>query len=258
MPASTRTEIVGAVQAQDIVHALGGGGDAGHCIDAALDVLAAAARLPARTVVSVGQGRQALLEFYVDADMPTCCDLDGALQQAIASRCTSVLPPGLAAAVRPLATYAQETVGGGEPYVAERFRACARELLLRGGEMNQRLSAVCAYLSALYDAQETAERLGYLDQTLLGEGQEALSWRLRRHRSVEGRALAQALEGLSRTADGALYAFGTRYSFERASYQFEQMERFHAQIERLRGDCRTGEPCRSGVTSRAGWPPTTG
>lgn len=251
IPEAVRTEIVGPLQAQDIVQALGGEGDARHCIEAALDVLATAGCLPARTVVSMGQGRQASLDFYVDADLSTCCELDGALQRAIASHYTSVLPPGLAASVRPLAACAQEAVSGGEPYAAERFRTCARELLFRGGEMNQRLSTVCAYLSALYDAQETAERLGYLDQSLLGPGQEALSWRLRRHRSVEGRALAQALEGLSRAADGALYEFDMRYSFERASYQFEQMQRFHEQIERFRCNCPPCEACWSESASRA-------
>lgn len=256
MPAAIRTEIVGPLQAQDIVRALGGEGDAHGCADAALAVLATARRLPARTVVSMGQGQPALLEFYVDADVPTCCELDGALQRAIASHYTSVLPPGLAASVRPLAAYAadaayaQETVSGGEPYAAERFRACAQQLLRLGGEMNQRLSSVCAYLSAMYDALEAAERLGCLDQSLLRPGQESLSWRLRRHRSLEGRALAQALEGLSRGADEALHGFGTRYSFERASYQFEQMQRFHDQIERLRGDSRPG-PVGSAAGPRA-------
>ncbi|WP_349607040.1 hypothetical protein [Cupriavidus sp. DF5525] len=255
MPAAIRTEIVGPLQAEDIVQALCGEGDAhAHgCADAALAVLATARRLPARTVVSKGQGQPALLEFYVDADVPTCCELDGALQRAIASHYSSVLPPGLAASVRPLAAYAasaQETVSGGEPYAAEHFRACAQQLLRLGGEMNQRLSAVCAYLSALHDALETAERLGYLDQSLLGPGQESLSWRLRRHRSVEGRALAQALEALSRGADDALHGFGTRYSFERASYQFEQMQRFHDQVARLRGDSRPG-PVGSAAGPRA-------
>ncbi|WP_063771677.1 hypothetical protein [Cupriavidus necator] len=259
MPAAIRTEIVGPLQAQDIVQALGGEGDVHGCADAVLAVLATARHLPARTVVSMGQGQPALLEFYVDADVPTCCELDAALQRAIASHYTSVLPPGLAASVRPLAAYAayaacaayaQETVSCGEPYAAERFRACAQQLLRLGGEMNQRLSSVCAYLSALYDALETAERLGYLDQSLLRPGQESLSWRLRRHRSVEGRALAQALEGLSRGADDALHGFGTRYSLERASYQFEQMQCFHDQIERLRGDSRPG-PVGSAAGPRA-------
>ena len=107
-------------------------------------------------MVSVGHGRQAALAFYVDADMQTCGELDSALQHVIASRFTSVLPPGLGISVLPLAAYPQESTAEGKAYDAETFRTCARELLTRGGEMNQRLSVVCAYLSALHDAQDLA------------------------------------------------------------------------------------------------------
>ncbi|WP_432260705.1 hypothetical protein [Cupriavidus sp. TMH.W2] len=242
LPAATRREIVGTLQMQDIVLALGAEAGEQRCIEAGLEVLAMAGRPPARAVVSVGHGRQPALDFYVDADAQTCCELDSALQQAIASRFTSVLPPGLAVSVLPLDVYMRESTAAGTAFEAEAFRACARELLLRGGEMHRRLAVVCAYLSVLHDAQGLAERLGYLEQSLLDQGQEALSWRLRRHRSVEGRALAQALEGLSRAADGALYEFGTRYSFERASYQLEQMQRVHDRIARFRDACRLAEP----------------
>lgn len=237
LPAVGRTEIAGTLQMQDIVQALGAEAAEQRCIEAGLETLAMAGHPPVRAVVLVGQGRQPALDFYVDADIKTCCTLDRTLQQSIASRFTSVLPPGLAVQVLPLAVYQREG-GGHEPGPeAHAWGACARELL-SGGEMQQRLAVVCAYLSVLQDAQGLAERLGFLQQNLLDQGQEALSWRLRRHRSVEGRTLAQALEGLARAADGALYEFGTRYSRERASYQIEQMQHVHDQIARFRDSCR--------------------
>ncbi|GLC92972.1 hypothetical protein Tamer19_23800 [Cupriavidus sp. TA19] len=233
----TRTEITGMPHVPALVGALPGDGNAQRSIEAALRVLAQAGHQPVRTVVSSEHGRQASLDFYVEADVAACCELDGALQRQLASHCTSVLPPGLALSVRPLGTYVPDGPPAGEHGAAERLRRCASELLCRGGEMNQRLSAVCAYLAALHEAQAAAERLGHLDQSLFGQGQEALSWRLRRHRSVEGRALAQVLEGLSRAADGALHELGRPYSADHARYQFEQMQRFHDQIERFRSAC---------------------
>lgn len=233
----TRTEITGMPHVHTLVRALPGAGDALQCIEAALRMLVQAGHQPVRTVVSSGQGLQASLDFYIEAEVADCCELDGALQRQLASHCTSVLPPGLALSVRPLGTYVPDGPPAGGHGAAERLRRCARELLCGGGEMNQRLSAVCAYLAALHDAQATAERLGHLEQSLFGQGQEALSWRLRRHRSVEGRALAQVLEGLSRAADRALHEFGKPYSAEHARYQFEQMQRFHVQIERFRSAC---------------------
>ncbi|CAM2964147.1 conserved hypothetical protein [Cupriavidus taiwanensis LMG 19424] len=232
-----RTEIAGTLQMQDIVQALGAEAAEQRCIEAGLETLAMAGHPPVRAVVSVGDGRQPALDFYVDADTRACCALDRTLQQAIACRFTSVLPPGLAVSVLPLAVYARECSGPDHVPEAQAWSACACELL-SGGEMHQRLAVVCAWLSVLHDARGLAERLGYLQQTLLEQGCEALSWRLRRHRSVEGRALAQALEGLSRAADGALYEFGTRYSRERASYQIEQMRQVHDQIARFRDSCR--------------------
>ncbi|NUO85449.1 MAG: hypothetical protein HOQ33_11935 [Cupriavidus sp.] len=241
LPAVDRTEIAGTLQMQDIVQALGAEAAEQRCIEAGLETLAMAGRPPVRAVVSVGHGRQPALDFYVDADIKTCCALDRTLQQAIASRFTSVLPPGLAVSVLPLEVYVRECGGQDRGAEAQAWGACARELL-RGGEMQQRLAVVCAYLSVLQDAQRLAERLGYLQQNLLDQGQEALSWRLRRHRSVEGRTLAQALEGLARAADGALYEFGTRYSRERASYQIEQMQQVRDQIARFRDSCRLAPP----------------
>ncbi|MBB2917521.1 hypothetical protein [Cupriavidus alkaliphilus] len=240
-PAVDRTEIAGTLQMQDIVQALGAEAAEQRCIEAGLETLAMAGRPPVRAVVSVGDGRQPALDFYVDADIKTCCALDRTLQQAIASRFTSVLPPGLAVSVLPLEVYARECAGQDPGPGAQAWGACARELL-SGGEMQQRLAVVCAYLSVLQDAQGLAERLGYLQQNLLDQGQEALSWRLRRHRSVEGRTLAQSLEGLARAADGALYEFGTRYSRERASYQIEQMQQVQDQIARFRDSCRLAPP----------------
>ncbi|MEM5275842.1 hypothetical protein VSR17_12465 [Cupriavidus taiwanensis] len=241
LPAVHRTEIAGTLQMKDIVQALGAEAAEQRCIEAGLETLAMAGHPPVRAVVSVGHGRQPALDFHVDADIKTCCALDRTLQQAIASRFTSVLPPGLAVSVLPLDVYVRE--GGGPDHApeAQAWGACARELL-SGGEMQQRLAVVCAYLSVLQDAQGLAERLGYLQQNLLDQGQEALSWRLRRHRSVEGRMLAQALEGLARAADGALYEFGSRYSRERASYQVEQMQQVHDQIARFRDSCRLAPP----------------
>ncbi|RAS03091.1 hypothetical protein [Cupriavidus alkaliphilus] len=249
-PAVDRTEIAGTLQMQDIVQALGAEAAEQRCIEAGLETLAMAGRPPVRAVVSVGDGRQPALDFYVDADIKTCCALDRNLQQAIASRFTSVLPPGLAVSVLPLEVYARECAGQDPGPGAQAWGACARELL-SGGEMQQRLAVVCAYLSVLQDAQGLAERLGYLQQNLLDQGQEALSWRLRRHRSVEGRTLAQSLEGLARAADGALYEFGTRYSRERASYQIEQMQQVHDQIARFRDSCRLAPP-QSGPRRAAG------
>ncbi|WP_232346705.1 hypothetical protein [Cupriavidus taiwanensis] len=244
LPQVERTEIAGTLQMQDIVQALGAEAAEQCCIEAGLETLAMAGHPPVRAVVSVvsaGQGRQPALDFYVDAGIQACCALDRTLQQAIASRFTSVLPPGLTVSVLPLAVYAGEC-GGQEPAPeAQDWGDCARGLL-SGGEMHRRLAVVCAYLSVLQDAQGLAERLGYLQQNLLDQGQEALSWRLRRHRSVEGRALAQALEGLSRAADGALYELGTRYSRARASYQIEQMQQVHDQIARFRDSCRLAPP----------------
>ncbi|WP_427306375.1 hypothetical protein [Cupriavidus sp. H39] len=236
-PAAERTELAGTLQMQDIVQALGAEAAEQRCIEAGLETLAMAGLPPVRAVVSAGPGRQPALDFYVDADIQACCALDRALQQAIASRFTSVLPPGLSVSVLPLSIHVRESSGPDHGLEAHAWSRCARQLLA-GGEMHQRLAVVCAYLSALHDAQGLAERLGYLQQNLLDQGQEALSWRLRRHRSVEGRALAQALEGLSRAADGALYEFGTRYSAERAIYQIEQMQHVHDQIARFRDNCR--------------------
>ncbi len=238
---AARTQVQGTVQVHDIVQALAAEPEEQRCIETGLEVLALAGRAPARAVVWVGRGRRPALDFYVDADAQTCSALDSALQHAIASSFPSVLPPRLALSVLPLAVHMQEATAEGRVFDAETLRACARELLSRGEEMHHRLAVLCAYLSALHEAQGIAEELGYLEQTLLEQGQEALSWRLRRHRSVEGRALAQALEGLSRAADGALYEFSTRYSVERASYQLEQMQRVHDQIARFRDACRLGE-----------------
>ncbi|SOZ17813.1 conserved hypothetical protein [Cupriavidus taiwanensis] len=249
-PAVDRTEIAGTLQMQDIVQALGAEAAEQRCIEAGLETLAMAGHPPVRAVVSAGHGRQPALDFHVDADIKTCVALDRTLQQAIASRFTSVLPPGLAVSVLPLDIYARECGGHGHVPEAQAWGACARELL-SGGEMQQRLAVVCAYLSVLQDAQSLAERLGYLQQNLLDQGQEALSWRLRRHRSVEGRSLAQALEGLARAADGALYESGTRYSRERASYQVEQMQQVHDQIARFRDSCRLAPP-QSGSRHAAG------
>jgi len=245
----TRTEITGMPHAHALVRALPGDGFAQRCIEAGLRVLVQAGHQPVRTVVYSGQGRQASLDFYVEADAVACCELDGALQRQLASLCTSVLPPGLALSVRPLGTYVPDGLPASEHGAAERLRRCAGELLGRGGEMNQRLSTVCAYLAALHDAQATADRLGHLDQSLFGQGQEALSWRLRRHGSVEGRALAQALEGLSRAADGALHELGKPYGADHARYQLEQMQRFHEQIERFRSACSPEQPFGSGCES---------
>ncbi|EON16289.1 hypothetical protein ASL20_04925 [Cupriavidus necator] len=242
-PGPTRMELSGTLQMQDIVQALGAEPDEQRCVEAGLEVLAMAGHPPARAVVSMDHGRPPALEFYVDAAVPTCCELDCTVQHAIASRFTSVLPPGLAVTVLPLAAYAQEATDEVKAFDADTLRTCARELLGRGGEMNQRLAVVCAYLSALHGAQAVAEQLGYLEQSLLARGQEALSWRLRRHRSVEGRELAQALEGLSRAAAGALYEFGASYSAARASYQLEQMQRVHDRIARFRDTCRHGGRC---------------
>ncbi|MBF6987877.1 MULTISPECIES: hypothetical protein [Cupriavidus] len=230
----TRTEITGMPHAHALLRALPGDAIAQRCIEAALRVLVQAGHQPVRTVVYSGQGRQASLDFYVEAGLVACCELDGALQRQLASLCTSVLPPGLALSVRPIGTYVPDGPTAGQRGAAERLRKCAGDLLCRGGEMNQRLSSVCAYLAALHDAQATADRLGHLDQSLFGKGQESLSWRLRRHHSVEGRALAQALEALSRAADCALHELGKPYGADHARYQFEQMQRFCEQIERIR------------------------
>jgi len=234
----SRAEFVGILKTQDISLVLGRDSERERCVETGLEILGQAAHAPARTVVTLGPGRLASLDFYVDADCDTCSQLDGRLQDELATRCTSVLPPGLSLGIRPLAAYAQDTVRGGESDIATRFKSCARELLFRGGEINLRMSAVCAYLSALYETREATDSLGYLDQSLLEGEQETLSWRLRRHRSVEGRALAQRLERLSRDADDALYEFGTRFSFERASYQLEQLRCFHAQLGRFGKACR--------------------
>ncbi|UDM53092.1 hypothetical protein [Cupriavidus sp. MP-37] len=245
LPAADRTEIAGTLQMQDIVQALGAEAAEQGCIEAGLETLAMAGHPPVRAVVSVGDGRQPALDFYVDADMQACCALDRTVQQAVASRFTSVLPPGLAVSVLPLAVYVGDCRGQAPGPEAQAWADCARELL-SGGEMQQRLAVVCAYLSVLHDAQGLAQRLGLLQQNLLDQGQEALSWRLRRHRSVEGRALAQALEGLARAADEALHESGSRYSRERASYQIEQMRQVHDQIARFRDSCRLApqQPCR--------------
>ncbi|SOZ38613.1 hypothetical protein [Cupriavidus neocaledonicus] len=236
-----RTEIAGTLQMQDLVQALGAEAAEQRCIEAGLETLALAGHPPVRAVVTVGHGRQPALDFHVDADIQTCCALDLTLQQAIASRFTSVLPPGLAVSVLPLDIYARECGAQERGPETQAWGACARELL-SGGEVQLRLAVACAYLAALQDAQGLAERLGYLQQNLLDQGQEALSWRLRRHRSVEGRMLAQALEGLARAADGALYEFGTRYSRERASYHVEQMQQLRDQIARFRDSCRLPAP----------------
>ncbi|WP_152624071.1 hypothetical protein [Cupriavidus sp. IDO] len=254
-PAS-RKEFAGALQTEDIVRALGHIGECEPCVQAGLEVLARARQELVRTVVTLGPGRKASLDFYIEADIESCCLLDSEVQRALAGRTTSVLPPSLSLGVRPLATYVHESRGESEAAVAARFRVSAKELMLLGGEMNQRLSVVCAYLSALYDAQEAADSLGFLNQSLLGDGQETLSWRFRRHRSVEGRTLAQCLEGLSRAADGAMYEFGTGYSYERASYQFEQMRRFHHQLDLFRKACRPGADCWSDLTDRAAYSKT--
>ncbi|MCY1286222.1 hypothetical protein D9M68_406540 [compost metagenome] len=246
-----RTEITGMPQAHALAGALPGDGIAQRCIEAALRVLVQAGHQPVRTVVVSGQGRQASLDFYVEADVVACCELDGALQRQLACLCTSVLPPGVALSVRPLGTYVPDGPPAGEHSAAERLRRCAGELLHRGGEMNQRLSAVCAYLAALHDAQAAADWLGHLDQSLFGQGQEALSWRLRRHRSVEGRALAQALEGLSRAADCALHELGKPYGADHARYQLEQMQRFRDQIERFRPACSPEQPYGPGCETSA-------
>lgn len=234
----TRTEFDGPLESRDIVKALGGDEERERCVRVGLEVLESAGRMPARTVVTAGPGRWASLDFYVDADCGTCGELDGALQTGLAERITSVLPPGLSVGIRPLAEYAQQARAETDHGTAESFRACARDLLLRGDEINQRLSAVCAYLSAMYEARAAAGRLGYLDQSLLEDGQEVLSWRLRRHRSVEGRALAQRFDRLSHAAEEALYEFGTPFSRENATYQFELMRRFHDQLERFRKTSR--------------------
>lgn len=97
----------------------------------------------------LGPGRKASLDFYIDADIESCCLLDSEVQRALAGRTTSVLPPSLSLGVRPLASYVHESRGKSEAAVAARFRVSAKELMLLGGEMNQRLSVVCAYLSAL-------------------------------------------------------------------------------------------------------------
>lgn len=233
----TRTEFLGPTRSRDIVNALGGDDERERCVQVGLEVLESAGHEPVRTVITTGPGRWISLDFYLDADCATCCELDGALQTGLAECITSVLPPGLSLGIRPLAEYARQAGAQNDYGTAEHLRACARDLLLREGEMNQRLSVVCAYLSAMYEARAAAGRLGYLDQSLLEDGQEALSWRLRRHRSVEGRALAQRLERLSHAAEGALYEFGTRFTFESASYQFELMRRFHDQLERFRKTC---------------------
>ncbi|WER48505.1 hypothetical protein CupriaWKF_27380 [Cupriavidus sp. WKF15] len=233
-----RTEFSAPVRLRDIVNALGGDEERERCVRVGLEVLESAGQRPAHAVITTGPGRRASLDFYVEADCASCCELDGALQTGLAERITSVLPPGLSLGVHPLAEYAQQAGAETDHGTAERFRAGARDLLLRGGEMNRRLSVLCAYLCAMYEARAAAGCLGYLDQSLLEDGQEALSWRLRRHRSVEGRALAQRLERLSHAAESALYEFGTRFSFEHAAYQFELMRRFHEQLERFRETCR--------------------
>uniref|UniRef100_Q46TH2 Uncharacterized protein n=2 Tax=Burkholderiaceae TaxID=119060 RepID=Q46TH2_CUPPJ len=248
-----RAEFTGTMKPRDIINALGGDEERGRCVRVGLQVLEEAVRPPARAVVTIGPGRWASLDFYIDADCRTCCELDGILQDGLAERITSVLPPGLSLGIRPLAEYVQAATPEADPGIADRFRACARDMLHRGGEMNQRLSAVCAYLSAMYAARAAVGRLGYLDQSLLEDGQEALSWRLRRHRSVEGRALAQRLERLSHAAEGALYEFSTHFSFENASYQFELMRRFHDQLEQFRKACRTDADGWSDLTSRAAY-----
>lgn len=238
---AARTEIRGSLQMQDIVQALAAEPEEQRCIETGLEVLAMAGCPPARAVVWMGHGRRPALDFYVDANAQACSELDSALQHAIASRFHSVLPPGLALSVLPLAVYVQESAAETGVVDTDAFRACAHELLGRGGEMHHRLAVVCAYLSALHEAQGIAEQLGYIEQSLFEQGQEALSWRLRRHRSVEGRALAQALEVLSHAADGALYEFSSRYSAERAAYQIKQMQRVHDQIARFRDACRLGD-----------------
>ncbi len=249
----TRTEFIGPMKPRDIVDALGGDEERERCVRIGLDVLESAGQLPTRAVITMGPGRWATLDLYVEADCATCCELDSALQTGLAERITSVLPPGLSLGIRPLADYVPQTATETDHGTAERFRAFARDLLLRGGEMNQRLSAVCAYLSAMYEARAAAARLGYLDQSLLEDGQEALSWRLRRHRSVEGRALAQRLERLSHAAEGALYEFGSRFSVESATYQFELMRRFHDQLERFRRACRPDLGDLSDLSRRAAY-----
>ncbi|WP_224082283.1 hypothetical protein [Cupriavidus laharis] len=249
----TRTEFIGPMKPRDIINALGGDEERERCVRVGLRVLESAGRPPARSVITIGPGRWATLDFYVDADCGTCCELDSALQTGLAEHITSVLPPGLSLGIRPLADYAQQVGTETDHGTAERFRACARDLLLRGGEMNQRMSAVCAYLSAMYEARAAAGRLGYLDQSLLEDGQEALSWRLRRHRSVEGRALAQRLERLSHAAEGALYEFGTGFSFENATYQFELMRCFHDQLEQFHKTSRPDAVGWSDLTRRAAY-----
>ncbi len=249
----SRTDFIGPVAPRDILHALGGDEERERCVRVGLEVLESAGQMPARTVITAGPGRWASLDFYLDADCASCCELDGALQTGLAERITSVLPPGLSLGIRPLTEYAQHAGAQTDHGTAELFRASARDLLLRGGEMNQRLSVVCAYLSAMYEARAAAGSLGHLDQSLLEDGQEALSWRLRRHRSVEGRALAQRLERLSHAAEDALHEFDTRFSFESAAYQLELMRRFHDQLERFRKTCRPEAGEWSDLTRRVAY-----
>ncbi|ODV40841.1 hypothetical protein AWV79_04115 [Cupriavidus sp. UYMMa02A] len=104
-----RTEFSGALEPRDIIDALGGDEERERCVRTGLDVLERAGQMPARAVITMGPGRWASLDFYVDADCRTCCELDGALQQGLAERITSVLPPGLSLGIRPLAEYAQQT-----------------------------------------------------------------------------------------------------------------------------------------------------
>ncbi|MGN5476110.1 hypothetical protein ACTMU2_01015 [Cupriavidus basilensis] len=121
-----RTEFAGALEPRDIIDALGGDEERERCVRTGLDVLERAGQMPARAVITMGPGRWASLDFYVDADCRTCCELDGALQQGLAERITSVLPPGLSLGIRPLAEYAQQTGAEADTGLAERFQACAR------------------------------------------------------------------------------------------------------------------------------------
>ncbi|EHP42135.1 hypothetical protein OR16_15972 [Cupriavidus basilensis OR16] len=92
----------------------------------------------------------------------------------------------------------------------------AVRLMQGGNEINWRLAAACAYIGAYQETHRVLDRMSPARSNQLMNRHEALVWRLRRHRSVEARMLAELLSSLRRLHDGAQYDFLTPFDRDQA------------------------------------------
>lgn len=157
------------------------------------------------------------LDLFVDASLDDCTRLAVHIHEELALHNASVLPPALTLALKPLSSFSLGRPQQGYGEVAEGLTREAVRLMHGGNEIDWRLAASCAYIGAYQETHRVLDLMSPASSNHLMNRHESLVWRLRRHRSVEARMLAELLGSLRRLHDGAQYDFLTPFDSDQAA-----------------------------------------